>query len=273
MKGMNMKTSEHTRRTGWLYILALLITAIPASGAESSTNVDQNMVALYNRRVKEITKADVAAVRHALEEQIVDEVPLTTFIPNPSYDATEGKANDLFQVDIASFRPQGRMPVEKRMEYLRRLTAAGELVMRKDKAIGQWLERRNDAEQPTLLDAMIVLKCGRALEPSVLTTNEWRSLASAKNPMCRMLAIMHVGEWATAQEFATIASGALRDEYWHTRYLALNALKEKPSEGTRQALESFLRREIKKDLPQTYAQMEGFLTATAREILEKLRTP
>jgi hypothetical protein len=273
MKGMNMKISEHNRRTGWLYILALLISVIPASGAESSTNIDQNMIGLYNRRVKEISKAGVAVVRRALEEEIVDEVPLTTLIPNPPYDATEGKANDLFQVDIASFRPQGRMPAEKRMEYLRRLTAAGELVMRKDNAIGQWLERRKDAEQPTLLDAMVVLKCGRALQPSALNTNEWRALASAKNPMCRMLAIMHVGDWATAQEFTTIATGALRDEYWHTRYLALNALKEKPLKGSRQALESFLRRDIKKDLPETCVQMEELLTVTAREILDKLRTP
>jgi len=252
-----------------------LATLLSAKAADKQETAIKDFGIIYSNRVAAVEKASPAELRRILQEPMTD-IKLSALMDDPSVELTKGSMRDFFETEVVS--PKGdKLTLHNRGEYWRRLVAFNRLLDAKKVDVLDWFVQRKEIPEPTLLDALFVFAAvsqeGLAQQAGGDVAIKWKKLFRAKNPMCRMLAIMHVERWTKKEEIPALLEKGLSDEYWYTRYLTLNAYKNLTPQGTREKMQAFLKRKLPKDLPQKHSNKEDLLNATAREILQKLQTP
>jgi len=271
---MNRRHFSFVRCTvAWLILLLLGAVSNPCKAQEDRAVFEKSLDALHTERVKSLSTATTNELREALQNAFPQDLKLSDILQSPAYEATRGKMQDIYEVDLATLKKDGRIPPATRVEYLRRFAAFGRLIEKKDDSLWNWFIGRKDA-QPTLLDAFIVLRSGEEMpHPNKLPHDQWSLLLNATNPMCRALAVIHIDECAKPQEVTEALARAVNDQYYYIRLRALDAFQRLTPDGTKEVIEKFLKRELPKDLTQEHLDKENLLNATAREILQKLQAP
>jgi len=237
------------------------------------TTLDENeFKSLRAERVDSMEVASIESVRAVLHEPVIFQLRLSELAKDPRYEFTDGWVKSVFEQEVASPQKGKLLSMEAKVDYWRKLAAVDRLRKGKDSALSNWMLRRKDVSDATLLDALIVLALGdhpMDLAGKDGTNAHFRELFLAKNPMCRVLAVKGIDLWATNHEISAFIRMALTDDYWYTRSLALDVLDRAEVPERKAILEEFFTLSVDDRLPDAFREKEAQLKEKAHWILRK----
>lgn len=256
--------------------LFLLLCAFLICGSTpgiSETDADQEVRGLTAARIKPLKSATVEQLRAALNEPMPKEHGVSKYLEAPEYKLTMGWIRDFFECEIAgAIDPERKDPLftrEVAVEYARRMQAAGGLHEKDEKGVVDWFWQRKDQTKPTVLDALVFHATARSTRKmkSEEIRKKVEDLFTAKNPVCRMFAVRHLGQWANNDEMAALLEKALTDEYWYTRKSALNYLRGPGVKDRKRILEDYLKKSKTEQVPNKFTDKKKHTEEEVQRIL------
>ena len=237
---------------------------------ESKLDIEaDDLIATY---VYELSGFPKDELRKILVQPISDDHELTRFLSNPEYNYTEGNMQEIANKLVGL--EKWDMPLEIRIEYLKKVGAIQGLIKHNDLFILDWILKKKDKYSPTLLDALMApaaMSQGMEKLISEDTRPKWIILSHANNPMCRLLAIKYVELWAKKEEYIKVLSYGLNDKYWWNRCLSLMKLNHLIPVGTRFIIKKFLSRNKGEISNESISMKENLLNRLAINTLKKIK--
>jgi hypothetical protein len=230
----------------------------------------------YGGYVFSVTNTPLSDLREVVSDSFSGDVAVNKILTNHNY---QFAVDSFSPLDSAFYGISDWCPLPVQAQYLRRSLAVKAVADADAAFLWDYLISRKDRLPPTVWDAVLLWESSRWwMEHFVIPTAKspegkakWRQLLHAKNPIYRMMAVNASKIWADQSEAANVWKGALSDEYWYTRFLAVDYLGGARPPGTKEILEEFLRRKIDPNMPPAFLAKERELNERANRILASLR--